>query len=115
MTKRELLIAVALAVLIVGAFLAGINFVGVLAAVFAFSLFLPQAFKAWRLRNDGKAMAGLSLVGMLLFLANSTVWVIYGIGLSALWVVVPNSLNIPVSLFLIALIIRSRKRVEMGL
>lgn len=114
MTKRELLIAAGLAVLIVSASILGINVVGVLAAGFAFSLFLPQAFKAWRLRDDGKAMAGLSLVGMFLFLANSTVWVIYGAGLSALWVVVPNALNIPVSLFLIGLIIRSRKRVAMG-
>lgn len=110
MTKRELLIAAALAVLIAGAFFAGIDFIGMLGALFAFTLFLPQAFKAWRLRNDVEAMSGLSLIGFVMLLANSTVWVLYGIGLSALWIIVPNSLNVPVSLFMLGLIIRSRRR-----
>lgn len=112
MSKREVMIAAALAVLIIGAYFAGINFIGVLGALFAFLLFLPQALKAWRLRDDGDAMSGLSLVGFFMLLANSTVWVLYGIGLSALWIIVPNALNIPVSLFMIGLIIRSRQRLD---
>lgn len=114
MSKREVMIAAALAVLIIGAYFAGINFIGVLGALFAFLLFLPQALKAWRLRDDGDAMSGLSLVGFIMLLANSTVWVLYGIGLSALWIIVPNALNIPVSLFMIGLIIRSRQRRATG-
>lgn len=112
MTKRELLIAAALAALIAGAFFAGIDFIGILGATFAFALFLPQAFRAWKLRNDAEAMSGLSLVGFIMLLANSTVWMLYGIGLSALWIIVPNTLNVPVSLFMIGLIIRSRRRGE---
>lgn len=112
MTKREWLIAAGLAALIVAAFLAGIDLIGMLAATFAFVLFLPQAVRAWRLRNDGEAMSGLSLIGFIMLLANSIAWLLYGIGLSAPWIIVPNSLNIPVSLFMIGLIIRSRKRLD---
>ena len=86
-----------------------------LAATFAFVLFLPQAVRAWRLRNDGEAMSGLSLVGFIMLLANSIAWLLYGIGLSALWIIVPNSLNIPVSLFMVALILRARKRAARSL
>ena len=110
MTKRELFLAAGLAVLIVGVFFAGIDFIGMLGALFALSMFLPQALKAWRLRNNGEAMSGLSLIGFIVLLANSVTWGLYGLGVSAIWVIVPNTLNIPVSLFMIGLIIRSRKR-----
>lgn len=110
MTKRELLVAASLAVLIVGAYFVGIDFIGMLGALFALTLFLPQAIRAWRLRNNGEAMSGLSPIGFIMLFANSAVWFLYGIGLSALWIIVPNAINMPVSLFIIGLIIRSRKR-----
>ena len=85
---------------------------GFLATTTSFIRFLPQAIQSWRQRRDHEALSGLSLPTQWLTFVNSLLWITYGFLLSELWVAMPSLLNAPMALFVIVLILRSRRLIS---
>lgn len=85
-----------------------IEAIGFLASAISFTIFLPQALRTWRVRNDPIALAGISTGTQLLILANATLWGVYAVLTGAFWVGAPGLLNAPLAAFTIFLIYRSR-------
>ena len=86
------------------------SIVGFLATTTSFIRFLPQAVQTWKQRKDANALSGLSLPTQWLTLINSLLWIMYGFLLQEIWVAMPSLLNAPMAIFVIALIISSRKK-----
>lgn len=86
--------------------------VGFLATTTSFVRFLPQAIQTWKQRNDSHALSGLSLSTQWLTLTNSILWIIYGLLLGEIWVAMPSLLNAPMALFVIILIVSSRRKIK---
>lgn len=82
--------------------------IGFLASIISFTIFLPQALRTWRVRNDPIALAGISTGTQLLILANATLWGVYALLTGAFWVGAPGLLNAPLAALTIFLIHRSR-------
>lgn len=87
--------------------------VGFLATTTSFIRFLPQAIQTWKQRNDAHALSGLSLPTQWLTLVNSLLWIVYGFLLGEIWVAMPSLLNAPMALFVIMLIISSRRKIKL--
>ncbi len=72
--------------------------VGFTAAVFTTSAFLPQAVKAWKTRETGD----ISLLMYLVFVLGVTLWMIYGILISAPPVTIANAVTLLLALVILA-------------
>jgi len=83
--------------------------IGFLASIISFAIFLPQALRTWRVRNDPIALAGISTGTQLLILCNATLWGVYAVITGAFWVGAPGLLNAPLAAATIFLIHRSRR------
>lgn len=103
-----LIVAVAVLVVSVGAVF-GAGVLGALASSISFALFLPQAMKTWRTRNNPAALSGVSVGTQVLLLANASLWGLYGWETGAFWVAAPGLVNAPLALLVIGLILRARR------
>jgi uncharacterized protein with PQ loop repeat len=86
-----------------------VNALGAVAFVTAFSLFLPQAHKAWTNRRDAAALAGISVFGQWLILINQSLWTVYGLAAKAYWTVAPGVIIMPTAAFVLILLARSKR------
>ena len=84
--------------------------VGFLAALISSVMFLPQAGRVWRMRNDRRSLRGVSPVGQVLLLVNATLWGLYALLTGAYWAGVPGLLNFPLACMTLVLLLRSRGR-----
>lgn len=85
--------------------------IGFAASVIAFVLFVPQARRTWRVRNDPHALAGVSAGTQWLLLSNAALWAVYAMLTGAFWVGAPGIVNGPLALATLALIYRARAKV----
>lgn len=53
------------------------NAIGILASVLAFMIFVPQALRVLRARNDHHALLGVSIVSNIFIVNNALVWFLY--------------------------------------
>lgn len=88
------------------------NFIGIVASTIAFVMFVPQAVRVWRARNDPHALVGISLSTQFLVLGNATIWGVYAVLLSEFWVGAPGIINAPLALTVIVLVVRSRVKAD---
>lgn len=79
------------------------------AAASTLLLFLPQTVSTWKNRSDAHAFAGLSTGMIWLSFIGAVTWLIYGAGIGAVWTMVPSFINIPLTLFILALVHRARR------
>ena len=84
------------------------DFIGIVASTIAFVMFVPQAVRVWKSRNEPHALVGISLSTQFLVLGNATIWGVYAFLLSEFWVGAPGIINAPLALAVIALVLRSR-------
>lgn len=82
--------------------------VGFLAALVSSVMFLPQAARVWRMRNDPRALQGVSPLGQVLLLINASLWGLYALLTGAYWVAVPGLLNFPLACLTLLLLSRAR-------
>lgn len=85
------------------------DFIGLLASMMSFILFLPAAKKVWENRNDPHALKGASVGMNLLIVLNALLWALYGFLTHAFWVAAPGIVNLPLALFSVYLILKGRK------
>lgn len=78
------------------------------ASVLAFAMFIPQALRVWRVRNDPHALLGVSVTSYAFVINNAIVWGIYAAAVNAFWVGAAGIVNLPLSLVVIGVIVRSR-------
>lgn len=84
------------------------NIIGILASVLAFMIFVPQALRVWRARNDHHALLGVSIVSNIFIVNNALVWFLYAWAVDEFWVGAAGIVNLPLALMIIICIIRSR-------
>lgn len=86
--------------------------VGFAATLTSLLRLFPQAVRTFRQRHEPAALSGVSLPTQWLTLANSALWLTYGlllagpVGPSAVWLIVPHLVNIPLTLVVIVLVVR---------
>lgn len=82
--------------------------VGFLASLVSSVLFLPQAARVWRMRNDQRSLEGVSPLGQVLLLINASLWGLYAVLTGAYWAGVPGLLNFPLACLTLFLLRRGR-------
>lgn len=82
--------------------------IGVAASVLAFAVFVPQAVRVWRARNDHHALLGVSVVTNMFIVNNSLVWGLYAASIGEFFVGAAGIINLPLATMIIAVIVRSR-------
>jgi len=82
--------------------------VGFLAALVSSVMFLPQAARVWRMRNDRRSLRGVSPLGQVMLLINATLWGLYALLAGAYWAGVPGLLNFPLACATLLLLLRAR-------
>lgn len=90
------------------------DLLGAAGAILSFALWLPQASTSWRQRRDPVALAGLSIGMLALLLVNALCWLGYALVTKAYWAGVTSLGTIPMSIFLLWLVLRSRSLVSPG-
>lgn len=88
------------------------DLLGAAGAILSFGLWLPQASTSWRQRKDPVALAGLSVGMLVLLLVNALCWLGYALVTRAYWAGVTSLGTIPLSIFLLWLVMRSRSAVQ---
>ena len=86
-----------------------INLLGFAATASAVAVFVPQAARTWRLRNNHEALEGVSLASQVALLANAALWIVYAVATQAYWSGVPSLFYIPLAVFVIVLPRRARR------
>ena len=82
---------------------------GFIAAATTILLFAPQAFTAYKNRNDPHAFRALSASTFWLGLVGQLMWLVYGLGIGAMWTAVPSVVSAPLTAFILVLIYRARR------
>ena len=82
-----------------------IEVVGLIAASFTTFAFVPQVFKIWKNRN----ISGVSISMYLIMLIGISMWLLYGFLIKSLAVIVANIVTGLLQLFIVTLILISRK------
>lgn len=88
---------------------------GVAGNICSAALFLPNAAVVYRNRHDSAALRGVSVTMQVLILCNATLWVLYAWATGAWWAAAPGALNVPLALFVLHLVFRSRSRAAAGI
>lgn len=83
--------------------------VGFTAALISSIMFLPQAARVWRMRNEHLALQGVSASGQILLLVNAALWGLYAILTRAYWAGAPGLLNFPLAALTLFLLLRARR------
>lgn len=86
------------------------NTIGFLASCIAFIMFIPSAVTIYKNRHDAHALRGSSIGMNLLLVTNALLWGAYGFLSSAFWVAAPGLVNLPLAVFSIYAIVRSRQQ-----
>lgn len=94
-----------------------VSLVGFAATSTSLLRLIPQAVQTYNQRKDYEALRGLSLATQWLTLANSLLWIIYGVllhlvsktGWEALWIGAPSIINMPLAAMIIVLTSRARR------
>lgn len=86
------------------------NTIGFLASCIAFIMFIPSAVTIYKNRHDAHALRGSSIGMNLLLITNALLWGVYGFLSSAFWVAAPGLVNLPLAVFSIYAIVRSRQQ-----
>ena len=82
-----------------------IEIVGFIAASFTTFAFVPQVFKIWKNRN----ISGVSISMYVIMLIGISMWLFYGFLIKSLAVIVANIVTGLLQLFIVTLILISRK------
>ena len=82
-----------------------IEIVGLIAASFTTFAFIPQFFKIWKNRN----ISGVSISMYVIMLIGISMWLLYGFLIKSLAVIVANIVTGLLQLFIVTLILISRK------
>ena len=82
-----------------------IEIVGLIAASFTTFAFIPQFFKIWKNRN----ISGVSISMYVIMLIGISMWLFYGFLIKSLAVIVANIVTGLLQLFIVTLILISRK------
>lgn len=82
-----------------------IEIVGLIAASFTTLAFVPQVFKIWKNRN----ISGVSISMYVIMLIGISMWLFYGFLIKSLAVIVANIVTGLLQLFIVTLILISRK------
>ena len=82
-----------------------IEIVGLIAASFTTLAFVPQVFKIWKNRN----ITGVSISMYVIMLIGISMWLLYGFLIKSLAVIVANIVTGLLQLFIVTLILISRK------
>ena len=82
-----------------------IEIVGLIAASFTTFAFVPQVFKIWKNRN----ISGVSISMYVIMLIGISIWLLYGFLIKSLAVIVANIVTGLLQLFIVTLILISRK------
>jgi MtN3 and saliva related transmembrane protein len=82
-----------------------IEIVGLIAASFTTFAFVPQVFKIWKNRN----ISGVSISMYVIMLIGISMWLFYGFLIKSLAVIVANVVTGLLQLFIVTLILISRK------
>ena len=82
-----------------------IEIVGLIAASFTTFAFVPQVFKIWKNRN----ISGVSISMYVIMLIGISMWLLYGFLIKSLAVIVANIVTGLLQLFIVTLILISRK------
>ena len=82
-----------------------IEIVGLIAASFTTLAFVPQVFKIWKNRN----ISGVSISMYVIILIGISMWLLYGFLIKSLAVIVANIVTGLLQLFIVTLILISRK------
>ena len=82
-----------------------IEIVGLIAASFTTLAFVPQVFKIWKNRN----ISGVSISMYVIMLIGISIWLFYGFLIKSLAVIVANIVTGLLQLFIVTLILISRK------
>jgi MtN3 and saliva related transmembrane protein len=82
-----------------------IEIVGLIAASFTTLAFVPQVFKIWKNRN----ISGVSISMYVIMLIGISIWLLYGFLIKSLAVIVANIVTGLLQLFIVTLILISRK------
>ena len=82
-----------------------IEVVGLIAASFTTFAFVPQVFKIWKNRN----ISGVSISMYLIMLIGISMWLFYGFLIKSLAVIVANIVTGLLQIFIVTLILISRK------
>jgi MtN3 and saliva related transmembrane protein len=78
------------------------DILGYVAAVLTTVAFVPQALKTVRSRDT----SGISLGMYVIFTTGVAVWLVYGLALSALPIILANSITLPLAATILALKLR---------
>ncbi len=76
-----------------------IEFIGLLAAVLTTSAFVPQVYKAWKL----KSTKDISLTMYLVFLTGLLLWLYYGIEIGSISIIIANFVTAALACVIIVL------------
>ena len=79
-----------------------INFVGLVAATFTTSAFLPQVIRIYRTRQT----RDISLPMYIILAIGVSLWVVYGILLKGLAIILANAIVLPLCLYVVAMKLR---------
>ncbi|NHF58683.1 hypothetical protein FK220_004990 [Flavobacteriaceae bacterium TP-CH-4] len=79
-----------------------LEIIGLIAAALTTSAFVPQVYKAWKLRST----KDISLTMYLVFLTGIILWLFYGIQIGSLSMTIANSVTAVLSLIIIMLKIK---------
>jgi uncharacterized protein with PQ loop repeat len=82
---------------------------GATGSIISVSLWLPQFRSTWRHRRDHHALAAMSVGTQTLLAVNAVVWVLYAALSGSWWVGVPSAVNLPLAVFTIVTLVRSRR------
>ncbi len=83
-----------------------LDLIGLAAATLTTASFLPQVIRLWRTRDS----EGISLITFSVFSAGVILWLIYGILLPSLPIIIANTVTIVLSIAIVVLTIRFRRR-----
>lgn len=83
---------------------------GLFASVLAFAVFIPQAVRVWRARDDAHALQDVSITTNMFIVNNSLVWGLYAFSIGEFFVGAAGLVNLPLASMIVLVIMRSRRR-----
>lgn len=89
-----------------------VEMVGIAAAIMTVGIYLPQMVRAWRLRDDVRALAGLSLYSIGASIIEFALWIVYCLAEDAPWGAYPYFFVLPMALVTLFLVFRARLKTD---
>ena len=83
--------------------------VGLLASIMSMVIGLPQAVNVWKFKNDPERLAGISGLAQYMMIGSGALWVAYADMTHSFWVAASVMTSVPLALFTLAILSRSRR------